>query len=135
MCNIVRAFTDMACRCCASRALYSLSLDGHIAMCVIYLFFYRALKSPGFNHSNLPYKGWWQPYCAYFGLVTMIFNVSFYGYTTFLPGCKLLHFPLSFHPRPPLFIVCGMSTDRSSRWDLGTFSYTIQCAFYVRSCM
>jgi hypothetical protein len=29
----------------------------YIAMCIIYLFFYRALKAQGFNRSDLPYKG------------------------------------------------------------------------------
>lgn len=32
------------------------------------------------------YIGWAQPYCAYFGLGTMIFTVIMYGYSTFLPG-------------------------------------------------
>jgi amino acid transporter len=32
------------------------------------------------------YVGWWQPFCAWFGLGTMIFTVSCYGYATFLPG-------------------------------------------------
>ena len=71
-------------------------------MCIIYLFFYRALKAQGFDRKDLPvsplppllaitinlpqYVGWAQPYCAWFGLGTMIFTVSCYGYATFLPG-------------------------------------------------
>jgi amino acid transporter len=58
----------------------------YICMCVIYLYFYRALKVQGFNRADLPYVGWAQPYCAWFGLATMIFTVSCYGYATFLPG-------------------------------------------------
>jgi amino acid transporter len=57
-------------------------------MCITYLFFYRALKAQGYDRKNLPYVGWAQPYVAWFGLVTMIFTVGAYGYTTFLPGCK-----------------------------------------------
>lgn len=126
---------------CASRTLYSLSLDGHapkflrkctkkgvpiwcfcvtmifpflsflavgssssqvitwlanlteasqiidyICMCIIYLFFYRALKAQGWDRKDLPYVGWAQPFCAWFGLGTMIFTVVCYGYATFLPG-------------------------------------------------
>jgi amino acid transporter len=55
-------------------------------MCIIYIYFYRALKVQGFDRKDLPYIGWAQPYCAWFGLGTMIFTVSCYGYATFLPG-------------------------------------------------
>ncbi len=65
-------------------------------MCIIYIFFYRALKAQGFDRKDLPYIGWAQPYCAWFGLATMTFTVVCYGYTTFLPGCELL--PLSPSP-------------------------------------
>ncbi|KIN04752.1 hypothetical protein OIDMADRAFT_157038 [Oidiodendron maius Zn] len=58
----------------------------YISMCIIYLYFYRALKAQGYDRKQLPYFGWCQPYCAWFGLVTMIFTVIVYGYTTFLPG-------------------------------------------------
>jgi len=126
---------------CASRTLYSLSLDGHapqflrkctkngvpiwcfcitmifpflsflsigsssaqvitwlanlteasqmidyICMCIIYIFFYRAMKAQGYDRKDLPYIGWAQPYCAWFGLATMIFTVTVYGYTILLPG-------------------------------------------------
>jgi amino acid permease len=33
-------------------------------MCIIYLFFYRALKAQGIDRSTLPYIGWFQPYCV-----------------------------------------------------------------------
>ncbi|TGO35867.1 hypothetical protein BHYA_0143g00090 [Botrytis hyacinthi] len=58
----------------------------YICMCVIYIFFYRALKVQGIDRSTLPYVGWYQPYCAWAGLAAMIFTVACYGYTTFLPG-------------------------------------------------
>ncbi|CAD0010623.1 unnamed protein product [Aureobasidium pullulans] len=47
-------------------------LINYIGMCTVYLFFYRALKVQGISRDTLPYKGWWQPYCAWFGLATMI---------------------------------------------------------------
>lgn len=55
-------------------------------MSIVYLYFYRALKAQGIDRKTLPYIGWFQPYCAYFALGSMIFTVSCYGYTTFLPG-------------------------------------------------
>jgi amino acid transporter len=58
----------------------------YIGMSVVYLFFYRALKVQGISRDTLPYKGWWQPFCGWFGLATMTFTVIMYGYTTFLPG-------------------------------------------------
>jgi yeast amino acid transporter len=58
----------------------------YICMCIIYIFFYRTLKVQGYDRQTLPYVGWWQPYCAWFGLISMIFTVSTYGYTTLLPG-------------------------------------------------
>ncbi|KAB2569663.1 General amino acid permease [Lasiodiplodia theobromae] len=58
----------------------------YIIMCTVYLFFYRALKVQGYDRNTLPYKGWYQPYTAYLGLLFMILTVSTYGYTVFLPG-------------------------------------------------
>ncbi|PQE03365.1 general amino acid permease agp2 protein [Rutstroemia sp. NJR-2017a BBW] len=58
----------------------------YICMCIIYLFFFRALRVQGVDRATLPYRGWGQPYCAWAGLIAMIFTVGCYGYTTFLPG-------------------------------------------------
>ncbi|RDW64085.1 amino acid transporter-like protein [Coleophoma crateriformis] len=58
----------------------------YICMCITYIFFYRAMKAQGFDRKDLPYIGWYQPYCAWFGLGTMTFTVIMYGYSTFLPG-------------------------------------------------
>lgn len=89
----------------------------YISMCIIYLFFYRALKAQGYDRKDLPYYGWGQPYCAWFGLVTMIFTVAAYGYTTFLPGCKFA-FILSTHASLTIY----------QGWDVGTFfSYYTMC--------
>lgn len=58
----------------------------YIGMSVVYLFFYRALKVQGISRDTLPYRGYWQPFCGWFGLSAMVFTVIMYGYTTFLPG-------------------------------------------------
>jgi amino acid transporter len=56
-----------------------------VVMCVTYIFWWNALKAQGFDRNKLPYKGWFQPYSAYIGLVWMIFIVFVYGYAAFKP--------------------------------------------------
>ncbi|KKY14854.1 putative general amino acid permease agp2 [Diplodia seriata] len=51
-----------------------------------YLFFYRALKTQGFDRGTLPYKGWCQPHVNCFGLTFVVIVVIIQGYTVFLPG-------------------------------------------------
>ncbi|KAF2137211.1 uncharacterized protein K452DRAFT_353603 [Aplosporella prunicola CBS 121167] len=58
----------------------------YIMMCIIYLFFYQALRAQGYSRDSLPYRGWFQPYTAWIALTCMILTVSTYGYTVFLPG-------------------------------------------------
>ena len=41
----------------------------YIVMCVTYIFFYNACKAQGVDRKAFPYTGWFQPYCAYIGLV------------------------------------------------------------------
>jgi amino acid transporter len=57
----------------------------YIVMCVTYICFYRACKAQGLDRSTLPYKGWFQPWCGYIGLVWMILVVGSYGYSSFMP--------------------------------------------------
>jgi len=103
----------------------------YICMCIIYIFFYRALKAQGVDRQTLPYVGWWQPYCAWVGLAVMIFTVVCYGYTTFLPGCKSLlsslpslssgtastNRPKGGTPEPSSPIIPWYSSVQSSTWD------------------
>ena len=37
--------------------------------CVAYLCFYRALKAQGVERTSLPYRAWFQPYAAWYGLI------------------------------------------------------------------
>lgn len=53
--------------------------------CFTYLCFYRALKVQGKDRSTLPYRGWFQPYTACFGLVGTFVMTFVGGYTVFLP--------------------------------------------------
>ena len=57
----------------------------YIVMCVTYICFYRACVAQGFDRNTLPYKGYFQPYCAYIGLVWMTLIVTCYGYESFRP--------------------------------------------------
>ncbi|EXJ55940.1 hypothetical protein A1O7_08871 [Cladophialophora yegresii CBS 114405] len=57
-----------------------------IVMCIIYISFHRALKAQGIDRTTLPYRGYFQPYCAWIAMVLLILTVGTYGYTTFLPG-------------------------------------------------
>merc|ERR1711981_442955 len=89
---------------CATRTLYGLALEGRapaffkrcwkngvpyfafaLVMCFPYLFWWRALKVQGFDRNKLPYKGWFQPYSAYIGVIWMTFVLFCYGYTAFKP--------------------------------------------------
>lgn len=55
-------------------------------MCYTFLRFYKALEAQGISRDTLPYKGWFQPYAAYFGLAGTFVMAFVGGYTVFLPG-------------------------------------------------
>lgn len=54
-------------------------------MCITYIFFYRATKAQGLDRNSLPYTGWFQPYCAWIGLIWETLIVLCYGYSSFYP--------------------------------------------------
>lgn len=58
----------------------------YMIMCTTYIFFHKALSAQGISRDTLPYKGWFQPYCAWAGLVWMGIVELTYGYTSFVPG-------------------------------------------------
>ncbi|KAI2620896.1 amino acid permease/ SLC12A domain-containing protein [Hypomontagnella submonticulosa] len=55
-------------------------------MCVTYICFHRALKVQGISRDSLPYKGFLQPYAAYYALAATFVMTFVGGYTVFLPG-------------------------------------------------
>ncbi|KAI1390585.1 amino acid permease/ SLC12A domain-containing protein [Hypoxylon trugodes] len=55
-------------------------------MCVTYICFHRALKAQGISRDTLPYKGFLQPYAAYYALFATFVMTFIGGYTVFLPG-------------------------------------------------
>jgi len=54
-------------------------------MTTTYIFFYRAVKAQGIDRRTFPYRGWFQPYCAWIALTFMVCVVCCYGYACFLP--------------------------------------------------
>ena len=58
----------------------------YIGVCVNYIFFYKALQAQGYDRDTLPWKGFFQPYAAWIGLVWMVLIELFYGYAVFLKG-------------------------------------------------
>lgn len=61
------------------------ALIDYLVVCITFIQFYRACKAQGFDRRGLPYFGYFQPYCAYIGSVSMVLILLFYGYTAFDP--------------------------------------------------
>jgi amino acid transporter len=55
-------------------------------MCFTFLRFYKACKVQGLDRNTLPYKGVFQPYAAWYGLITTFVMTFVGGYTVFLEG-------------------------------------------------
>lgn len=61
-------------------------LINYCLMNVTYLRFFYACKKQGFDRNTLPYKGWLQPYCAYFCAIACGLFVFLSGFAVFLKG-------------------------------------------------
>lgn len=55
-------------------------------MCITFIRFHKACKVQGLDRKSLPYTGYLQPFCAWYGLVWMTFVTLFYGYAVFRNG-------------------------------------------------
>jgi len=55
-------------------------------MCFTYIRFYKACQVQGLDRNTLPYKGFLQPYAAWYGLVGCFVMTFVGGYTVFLKG-------------------------------------------------
>ncbi|PGH08253.1 hypothetical protein AJ79_06039 [Helicocarpus griseus UAMH5409] len=53
---------------------------------VTFIHFKRALDAQGVSRDSLPYKGWFQPYLAYYACTGTLIMAFVGGYTVFLPG-------------------------------------------------
>lgn len=61
------------------------ALIDYLVICVTFLNFYKAMKVQGFDRKSLPYVGYFQPYCAWIGIVALTLILLFYGYAAFGP--------------------------------------------------
>jgi amino acid transporter len=83
-----------------------LGLINYIVMTTTFIFYYRACKAQGVDRRQFSYVGWFQPYCAYLGLVWMVTVALLYGYPSFKPWSVSTFFS-SYTMQifiPPLFI-------------------------------
>lgn len=55
-------------------------------ICLSYLCFYKALQAQGISRQSLPYRAWFMPYAAYYGMAWTLVMAFVGGYTVFLPG-------------------------------------------------
>lgn len=55
-------------------------------LCTTYLYFRRAYLLQKETLPELPFKSWWQPYTAIFGLASSIAMILIQGYTVFFPS-------------------------------------------------
>jgi amino acid transporter len=55
-------------------------------ICFTFLRFYKACQVQGLDRDTLPYKGYFQPYAAWYGLVATFVMTFVGGYTVFLEG-------------------------------------------------
>lgn len=55
-------------------------------MCYTFIRFKKACEAQGLDRNTLPFKGFWQPYVAWYGLVCCFVMTFVGGYGVFLPG-------------------------------------------------
>lgn len=61
-------------------------LINFVIIIITYLFFRKAYLFQKDNLPKLPFKSWFQPYTAYFGLFSAIIMILIQGYTVFFPS-------------------------------------------------
>lgn len=61
-------------------------LINYAVMCATFIFWKRACDAQGLDRRSLPFRGWGQPYLAYYGLVACSVMALVQGYPVFLPG-------------------------------------------------
>jgi yeast amino acid transporter len=64
-------------------ASYLLNYFGTV---ITYLHFYKALQSQGIDRNTLPYRGYFQPYTAWYALFGCFFMILALGYNVFIDG-------------------------------------------------
>lgn len=64
----------------------SCQLINFFLLCLIYVFFYRAMKAQGIDRKTLPFVGWYQPWLAIIGGALAFIMTFVSTYTVFIPG-------------------------------------------------
>ncbi|VEU21088.1 DEKNAAC101943 [Brettanomyces naardenensis] len=60
-------------------------LLNYMIILAVYLQFLKCLKAQGIDREDFIFKGWWQPYQAWFGIFIIICMLGAQGYYVFLP--------------------------------------------------
>lgn len=61
-------------------------LINYAVMCATFICWKRACDAQGLDRNSLPYRGWGQPYVAWYGFSGCVIMAFVGGYTVFLPG-------------------------------------------------
>lgn len=64
----------------------SCQLINYTILCLVYVFFYRALNAQGFNRDDLPFKSWYQPWLAIIGGTSTFVMIFVSTFPMFKPG-------------------------------------------------
>lgn len=64
----------------------SCQLINFTILCVVYFFFFKALKAQNISRDSLPFKGWYQPWLLIIGGVSSFVMIFVSSYEVFLPG-------------------------------------------------
>ena len=79
----------------------------YIFICITYLRFYAGCKAQGLDRRSLPYYGYFQPYCAWVGLIWMTLICLTYGYSSFrntFQGTTFVYYYILEFIIPVLFV-------------------------------
>ena len=60
-------------------------LIDYVIISTTYIRYYHACQAQDFDRSQLPYTGWFQPYCGYIALCWMVVMACCFGYESFTP--------------------------------------------------
>ncbi|KAL4894683.1 amino acid permease/ SLC12A domain-containing protein [Aspergillus ambiguus] len=87
----------------------------YMVMCGTYICFYRACKTQHFDRASLHYRGWFQPWCAYIGLIWMFLIVTCYGYESFAPWDTTAFFTHYTMQIFAIMLFCGWKLFKGTR--------------------
>ena len=84
--NLVGQSFKVACAASNRLQVTASQLINFSVMAFTFIRFMKACKAQGLSRDSLPYKGWGQPFLAYYALAGCFIMTFVGGYTVFLPG-------------------------------------------------